>query len=489
MIPASLSRRELFFDLCMIAWLALGIRMLWVFLTPAWMAPDEPAHFTYVMHLAEQWEIPHPPPYDHAAPEVASEVMESLSTLLFRRMSRKGGPRRPELVYLPVHHDYRELRAFTRSGDARKSTAGAAATPYPPLYYALGALGYLWSYDAPLLSRLHAVRAVSALLSALSCCFGYLFALELMRDRAWARALGAAMALLPMYAFISATVNNDAGMILAASALCWFWARAFSRKTITVPIALGLGSTAGLVMLMKPSATALVLVAAVTTLVYGVTQSRDSLRARVAPFFVFLLSFAVVYGPWLAYRLTSPAFVGKDAYSQEGDVVAGLLHPKFSFLEYLVYQWGRGFPYLRKVFVELAWGHFGWIELPLPSGVYTLIAVLYVAAAIGLGWMIKRRERRALLAWLAVLCGAQICFIFLLADYLISFAKTGEPLYIQGRYFYPVIAPLFLLLFLGLHELFGRRRWVILSMPFLMLTVQMLSLYLALERWYGVGIG
>jgi hypothetical protein len=472
----------------MVALLALGFRLVWAFLTPAWMAPDEPAHFTYAMHLVEEGEVPHPAPYTGEAPDQAHEVVQSFSTLLFYRLSRKGGPRRAELVYLPVRHDYRELRSFGGAGEARKTAAGSTATPYPPLYYAIVGLGYRLTYDAPLLSRLHAVRAMSGLLSALSCCFGYLFALELMKDRAWARAVGSAMAMLPMYAFISASVNNDAGMVLAATALCWFWARAFAGGTLTVGVALGLGMTSGLAMLSKPSATPLVMIAGVTALLSAFGPSREAWRVRLGPFLCFCSAFAAVYGPWLVYRL-SASFGPPDAYSQEGDVLSGLLQPKFSFLDYLIHQFGRGWPYLRKVFIELGWGHFGWVELPLPPLVCDVITGLYAASALGLTLMVHRGIHRELLLRMAIFCGAQVIFVFAFADYLISFAKFGEPLFVQGRYFYPAIAPFFLMFFLGLHELFGRKRWLILAMPIGMLTLQVFSLCLAIERWYGVGMG
>ena len=46
-------------------WLLLAILLVYVFVgtlyavyTPAWQAPDEPAHFNYIRHLAEQHRFP-----------------------------------------------------------------------------------------------------------------------------------------------------------------------------------------------------------------------------------------------------------------------------------------------------------------------------------------------------------------------------------------------------------------------------------------------
>ena len=72
------------------------------------------------------------------------------------------------------------------------------------------------------------MRLGSALLAGLTVLFVTLFLRELLPRHRWAWVAGGMVcALLPYFAFISGSVNPDAGIAAAAAALFYFVARAF----------------------------------------------------------------------------------------------------------------------------------------------------------------------------------------------------------------------------------------------------------------------
>jgi hypothetical protein len=99
------------------------------------------------------------------------------------------------------------------------------------------------------------------------------------------------------------------------------------------------------------------------------------------------------------------------------------------------------------------WGNFGWLQLPLPVPVYLALAA--VCTVSGVGWLrlllaqgmaeLAPWQRRTL-GWLAA-----SSLLALLQVLLPMIGRTWQP---QGRYLFPALWPLTMLLFIGL------RAWV-----------------------------
>jgi len=503
------THRDVRRDLALIFVVAFGIRLLWAVITPPWQAPDETAHFTYIQHLVEQREIPRRQntPY----PLASVEEVTSRDLTLFRGLTGAGTSQGGTLPYLPITYDYYAARAYQSSGTNRWSQAGGSATPYPPLYYFFGAIPYAVFRDAPILTRLFAIRCVTAILGALSCVFAYLLAYELRRTRRWGWALGLAMALMPMYAFITATVNNDVAMNLCATALIWLIVRAVPREDLSRPLALAVGLTSGMALLTKPAILPVVAIAGIVVygkLLAGLRLSWNQAREAALNFGTYAISLLALYMPWLLFRARHYGDIGFAAvpvrvltrFLTETPVAASSAHlsvglppfavSDFSLWDYLSYEKGLGWRYFHDLFFRTFWGDFGWLDAPLADRFYLPLIAVYALAGVGLLSQIFRQPtRRPILLVLLGIVAAQTIFLFIGVDWFEGFVVRGKGLGLQGRYFFPVLAPLLFLLLSGWDYLWGSRPAGLRIALAGMLALQLIALATMLTRYYGVVIG
>lgn len=501
-------RRALARDLVLLFALAFGVRLLWVVLVPPWQAPDEPDHYSYVTQLVEQGRMPQTtaPGY----PAYSEEVTASWGYTLIGAISSLGGNAPPPLAQLPVAYDYTTARAYEAPGAARRSGAAGRASPHPPLYYLIGAAPYALVRDAPILTRLYAVRSASAALGALSSVFAYLLAFELRRSRRWGWALGCAMALLPMYVFITATVNNDVGMDAAAAALLWLTVRVSKQATLSPRLAVAVGVAAGAALLMKVTVYAIVLVAGVVVLVKSVQAYRASRQhpaRHAAAFGAFAASAAVLYLPWLVllYRSTdqiklisiplAPLFrwlTGATTVAAGGPDRPPLAQfaLRFPIGDYLRSQQERGWLYFDNLFIKDVWGMFGWLDVPLAEPVYTAIRVFVAIGGIGVALQCARQARwRRFSLLLAGIVLVQVFFLFVVIDWYGAYANSGQEFGLQGRYFFPVLAPALYLLLSGWEYLAGENGIALRLVPLAMALLLVVAVGTVIARYYGVVFG
>lgn len=510
------TRRAIVSDLLLVFVVALGVRCIWAVIVPPWQGPDEPDHYVYAAHIANQGRIPHVPfpPY----PAYPIEVGRSWGLTLFGDVSRLGNAGPPNLAYLPIAYDYAAARSYTAPFQERLSDAGARRTGDPPLYFLLEAVPYLLFKNAPILSRLFALRVGSGVLGALSCVFAYLLAYELRRQRSWGWAIGLCMALMPMYAFIAGTVNNDVGVDLFAGALTWLIARAWRRPTLSLPLALAIGVTSGLALLTKATALPIILIAGIIVLIKAfplLRASRRALRARAAVLGTYAGGVIAMYAPWLLfwYRyyneiriLTIPIapFVrflsGATTVAASptrgpemaihGPSIVTFLATHTSLLDYLRYETDSSWVRVQNVLLKTFWGDFGWLDAPLPDHVFTPIVVAYLIGGVGLLIQFALQpKRRGMLLLLVGMIVAQVVFLFIGVDWYQSFRHEGIEFGLQGRYFFPVLAPLLLLLLSGWEHLAGERGIILRLAPFCMAVLQLIALATILSRYYGVEVG
>jgi hypothetical protein len=461
---------------------ALGLRLLWVALIPPWNAPDELSHFTYVAHIVEQGEIPHPPPYPAGQPQYSVELESSVAATLLTKFSHVGGPQE-DSDFLPIRYNYGHVRGLVANGHDRWSEAASSATSYPPLYYLLGSLPYRSLYQSPILARMFGVRSVSALLGALSCIFVYLFAYELRRSRSLARTVGLVTALAPMHCFITASVNNDSAMVLAAAILCWLVVRIWTAPDLgwrTVAMA---GAAAGFALMSKPTPLALVAALGFCIACRSVMLTGFTLRAYATHqhrLMLFAGTLVAVCAPWSIYQRIA------QASAPVSDRAAPAQRFAYSLTEYL-HTLDR--EHLDWLLLRSYWGHFGWLDLPLPHQAYSAIRPVYVLAAAGLGIALffKPKLREGLLLGLALI-GIHAFFLFVGVDYFSSYAETGQRFGLQGRYFFVVSAPISFLLVSGLTQLFRSKVLVLPAVCVAALWLQLVGIVTLLARYYGVTV-
>jgi 4-amino-4-deoxy-L-arabinose transferase-like glycosyltransferase len=506
------TRRDILRDLALVFVIALGARLIWVVIVPPWLAPDEPDHYVYTSHLAEQAQIPHPPYL--AYPFYPKEQSESvLLTHVADLDSGFSGIPRSILPYLPVSYDYGPARTYAGPIADRLTSSGGRATPYPPLYYLLDAVPYALVKHAPILTRLYAARSGSAVFGALSCVFGYLLAYEVRRQRRWGLTLALCMALLPMYVFDTAVVNNDAAMTCFATLLIWLAARVWTRPALSLRLAFAVGIASGLVLLTKPTALSVVVVAGIVMLrkiAPHASPAGQQLRTFLATGGVYAMGVGALYGPWLAFRLyyfhgivlgTTPfaplvRFVMglspvAAAASNTGPVPSPTLAAAYSPWTYARYEADKGPAYFYWLLIKTFWGYFGWLSLPLAAWVYVPIVIFYLIGLIGLGIQLIQQPQRRRALWL--LCGfvlAHLFFLFQVVNYNVYRATGSDAAFgLQGRYFFPILAPLLLLLISGWDHLCRGRTVALRLAPVAMLGLYLIGLATLLSVYYGVAIG
>lgn len=502
------SHQAIVVDLISIFAIALAVRLIWVVVMPPWQATDETEHFAYVNHIVEQHALPHRP-FDKRYAVYSKELQTSLDNTLFYSLVRDnrfyGKPSTP----LPTLYDYQNARTYSATGDDRFDSGGARAGPYPPLYYLLMAAPDLIFARAPIVSRLFAMRASTALLGALSCVFAYLMAYEFQRTRRWGWAVGLCVALMPTYAHLTASVNNDAAVVLGAMALLWLVAVLYRRQAVSLKLASAVGIASALTMLMKPTAFPVIAIAGAVLIgkAFPLRASRQSVQARLSAIGLYALTGCLVYAPWLSLRLSRGEGLGFGTttlvhpslrLSSGTDVTpplatVGTLSPvHFSFTA--PYSLGSYLRYLHtegvgpKVFNEF-WARFGWGGAFLPDWAMIVVTLCCAVGAIGviLQLVFLPAHRGMLLLLLSFLL-LQTLFLFFGADYYQNYAQTGVSLGLQGRYFFPILLPLLFLILSGWQYLFRMNPQVLRFAPLVMLALQIVGLAAVLARYYGVAI-
>ncbi len=468
----------------------LGVRIVWVLLIPPWASPDEPAHFTYVTHLVEQGEIPTPASLEGPLPMYAEEVSKSWEDVAITQISGLGSKFGGDRGYLAVNHDYNKARRYNAPRAQRMTSAGASASSYPPVYYAFSAIFYGIFDEAPLLARLYAARASSAVLGAFTCCFTYLLAWELARSRAWAQAAALAMALMPMHAFITASVNNDAAMVLVSTAICWLLLVCLRKPEITRGVAVGLGVLCGLILVTKQTAALLIPITAVLLAVRAFPISLRPwriLRERVIVLAMFGLALLAIDAPWMIFRVLTAKVANAQATVEIGLMSTMLDGSKYTLATYIQHQVNQGSDYFHWLLIRTFWGTFGWLEVFLPDSAYTAIAGLYVIASVGLvvRFVRDRASRASTLLLLGVVLG-HLLFIFLIVDYRWYFARVGSGLGLQGRYFFVALGPLLALLVSGCSALFRDHPVAVRLLPLASLLLALQSFSTMLTYYYSV---
>ena len=440
-------RPALALGLIVVAYVALG----WLYATrvPKWNAPDEPAHFNYVRHLATTHTLPILQPGDYDFQKVEE------------RMAAKFPDR------LPVDWMCYESHQ-------------------PPLYYALAAPVYLLVARLPVEGQVVALRMLSTVLGALGLIVAYLLAREVFpKDVGLALAVSGVMAFIPMRVAMYAAVENDALAELVLSAVLLALVVGLRRRPRPAGDLL-VGALLGLALLTKVvayTAVALVGVAFVlaellpsrriaaedTALTPTLSPSeretssrpprpwaaaRDEsiltpVRGRIKRLIgrlALVYGVAAVLSGWWFVR-NALVYGGLDVFGLqrhaavvEGQPLTGALTPaavqRFAVIAF------RSF-----------WAQFGWMGILVDERIYLLLAVLCGAAVLGLVLYVGRvaaspdvlsahqRRALALLALNAALVGAGV------VAYNVTFLQA------QGRYFFPALPSLALLLVLGLREL------------------------------------
>ncbi len=442
----------------------------WALITPPFHAPDEVDHFAYTQSLVERGQAPSQSPVAPLQRWSSAETL-ALEDESFFSDHQVGDTRAPWTARAQTVYR-RQLAA----GHPSSSDGGGneTAATHGAIYYAALAPAYWLASDSPF-SQLTLMRLTSALIGALTAVFAFLLARELAPGRPWLGVLAALLvAYQPMYGFISGAVNNDVGVNAGAAAL-ELMVILMLRRGVKLWLGLLTGALLLVLPIVKETAYALY---PVFGLALAATLYRHHRRADLRGWAALVLAALAARGLSLRFaHVFHPAAAagagGSAAPSGAGSVSAStseaLAHP----LDYLSYLWQALLPRLpfmtdhfpnhfpaMVIFVERGWGAFGWYDVFFAHRVYDVILAAMIAVpilgliALGREWAFVKRNAvefaLLMLMALAVVAGFEAAF----------YTPDARPFIAEfGRYAFPAIAPLAVLIVASLHA-FGRR-WVV----------------------------
>jgi 4-amino-4-deoxy-L-arabinose transferase-like glycosyltransferase len=443
--------------------------LMWVFLVPAWGAPDEDAHFAYTASLADLGRLP-----GDEGNKVSREQRQSMDytntdAVTFWTFAK------PE--WSPLAE--REWRARTKVADRHDGGGNNAASGYPPAYYLYTALGYKAASKGDVLTRLYVMRLFSVVWLLVATTAAWLLAGEVFgRRRPLQLVTAATVGLWPMLTFISSAVNPD-GMLVALWALSAWLGASLVLRGFSAPRAIALALCVGLAMVTKATSLALIPAALVALgLSIRPLRRRITLQRALAVGAV-ALAFLLPVGGWYLAADAS----GRPAYGQT-DLVSGEStsttaengqhrldsSPRF-FVSYLWQYYLPKLPFMDdvknviptishypafEVWLASGWASFGWVNVWFPPWVYYVFLAVFVAILAGVvATVVQRRRHGAGRARLSLRRPGVRLAIFFAAlaavlwaglqwtDYRL-FIDRASP-FLQGRYLLP-LAPLLALL-------------------------------------------
>lgn len=382
--------------------------------TPRWQTPDEPAHYNYVVYLAENGRFPvlHMGDYPH-------QYLEEIKAA--------GFP--PEMSIEPIRYEFHQ----------------------PPLYYVLAAAVHQVASPLGFNGQFLALRLLSVVLGAILLLVTYAIARELFPGELFLALVATAfVATLPMHVAMSAAINNDTLAELVLALVVWLCFKEL-RVGLSQRQTVALGLLVALALLTKTTIYAPVVLSVLVAL---------AARARELGRRTFLYRLGTIYG--LGLLLSGWWFV-RNALTYGGlDLFAWHRHDSIVVGQPTTAQWIADYGLVSTVqdFFAVSfrsfWAQFGWMGVLIDSQLYLLLGVLSAVVVVGFVlwvWRIARRHEKLsrYQRWALLL----LLLVFLVVgaghvSYNVKFVQH------QGRYLFPALVPIAVAFALGLSE------WVLL---------------------------
>ena len=467
------------------AWVCALIALLnaaaWSLILPPFQGRDEIDHFAYTAQLAESQALPHeaPPGVPPTYPPQESEVLQGLHYWQVRFT-----PYNPAIATVAEQETLSEdaSAGYPLRGTGEAGGVGNA----PPLYYALQIVPYELG-GANVLVKLQLMRLFSVLLGALTVLLVFLFLREILPRASWAATVGAiCVALQPMFAFMSGTVNPDVLLYALSAGIFLCLARGFRRRfTRRLAVLLGVLVAAGLLTYFSFIGVALGAYAALLILAARDARARGR-AALVAPAIALAIGLAPVLIDGLHNLLAGHKTFGAVS-STGGALTLGSLGNELSYIWQLylprlpgMTHYFAGLSTWREVWFDRSVGFYGWMDTIFPGWVDNVALALAIPVALLCVRELVRRRRRLrarlpeLGAYLAIVLGVLVMIgvASYAGDVVKHEAALGEPRYLlpllplfgalvalavrgAGRRWMPVAGAALVVLFLG-HDLFSQ---------------------------------
>lgn len=411
--------------------LHVALALFWGITVPLGEGPDEPAHMRYAIFLAETGRLP----VQRAEPQASDVPGEGHQPPLAYWLLQ------PVTRWLPPEERLLEVGAnpnFRLSGGEEPNAFFRSTRD-------------IWPYRGVALAW-HLARGVSALLGGVTVLLTWLTARRCFPELRWlAPGAAAIVALNPQVLFAHALVSNDPLLIALVSGLVYAGVAIVTqrqdtqiRRQLVWPSAAGV--LLGLALITKQSALAFVPLPLLAVLLRRDGVARWLRESAMVVGLAAVISFwwywrnLRVYGDWLGLESFQQTFA-------PGGIG-----------EFTLRDWNGGFWGLLRS----SWGTFGWLTLPMNDGAYWAFAAFLALGAIGLlsaagvGWWRERLQVAVVLAGAVALAFA----------WTIAFAMVAGAVAWQGRFLFPVLPALAVLLACGLGAILPRRSalWTLLGL-------------------------
>lgn len=387
--------------------------------TPAWQAPDEPAHYNYIAQVAENGCCP------------LIEMGDWQSAYQSQLTTQRFHPRLLDRLHTIQYEDHQ-----------------------PPLYYLLASVPYRLSNG-----NLVVLRFFSVVLGAVVVVGAYIVGRLICPDEPWI-ALGAMaiVAFLPQHVAVMASVNNDM-LAEAIIVIALIAGLRYLKDGRPSPVLLGI--IVGLGFLAKASAYFLAGVLAIAlALRWWRHRQTMSANALIRAGVLFLFPAVLLGLLWWGRNIVVygfPDFLGLGAHDR---VVADQPRTADWIAEL---GWGEYLNRAVQTTFKSFWGQFGWMALPLDNvlngRIYPLFLGLMLLAGSGLFIRLRQRGRGN--------DGGIILILTLLLAIMAYIYYNTEFVQFQGRYLFPGLVPFALLMAGGMAvwwNILGERwpqiRWI-----------------------------
>jgi 4-amino-4-deoxy-L-arabinose transferase-like glycosyltransferase len=429
--------------------LAFALGALYAIYTPAWQAPDEPAHYNYVKYLATTHRFPVLKPGDYPA-----GYLEEIKAARFP----------PELPIDPLRYEFHQ----------------------PPLYYLLAVPVY-GVFNGNLL----ALRLLSVILGTMLLLVIQWTVQALAPNRPFV-ALGATAfaAFLPMHLAMTAAANNDILAELLLTLLLLLSIRYLkpspnvSESRPEIQLLMLMGITTGLCFVTKSAIyvglpLALLAISLKKLWLTGDPETGGSRPGLVTAAIIYLLPAVALGLPWWVRNIALYGQADFLGLSRHAEVVVGQLRTADFVAEHGAGQLVRDF-FLTSF--RSFWGQFGWMGVLLDERIYLALAIVSGLAVIGFGLfafrIVRRRDGFPTWQWAA---GAILALSGALsvAGYLWYNAQFLQH---QGRYLFIALMPISLAAALGWREALRREHaWPVISL--VLMGIIALALAGLLSKW------
>lgn len=467
---------------------------IWGAIVPPFQVPDEVVHFAYAQYLAQTGKPPPQGPLPQYSPE-EEVVLNQLDVVPVIGHAEQRG-------VLTSAENSAVQRTLAATSSPLGPGGASSATNQPPLYYALEAIPYWLSPSHALLSRLAAMRLLSALLAGFTVLTVFMFLRELMPQTRWTWTVGAlAVAFQPQFNFIAAGVNGDNLLYLTSALTFLLLLRAYKRgltprRGAAIGVVVAAGTLAKLTFIaFLPGIALALLLLAWRALPAGRAAALRSLLIAVAIAAIPVALYAVLnVVAWHRGGLTAGGLAGAtNSNLASGHVVTlnetldytwELYLPRLPFMNHVYFV---GYP-LIGTWLDGTIGHFGWLDYTFPAWVYTVAKYLLLIGTLFalIGLVRLRYSARKLLPLLA-------CFGVMIVGLLGAIGYSGVRYqletgyqFAQARYLFPLLV--FYALFLVLAARALPRRWAPILGALIALLAMAHGLFaetLTISRYYG----